>query len=246
MLSPERRRNWALVTSLGVAIGVVVIVYPYALEGAVTRFGVRTVAAALCALAVAGLLAPRGSLASLSRTGTAPTLLFPALLGLAAVTGSRTWLLLVPALVYVTLAAVFAASLRAGDSLIERGARFLAPDVPDFIRPYCRKVTAVWVAFFLASAVAIGALAVADAPGWWRAYSGGVVYGLMIAISVAEFFVRKTWFRYYFHGGPFDRLWSRLFPAEKTAAGRRSMYYIERFRAEAAARRGGATPGGSG
>jgi uncharacterized membrane protein len=235
VLSPERRRNWVVVTALGVAIGVVVIAYPYALEGAVSRFGVRTVAAGLCALAVAGLLAPRGSVASLSRTGTTPTLLFPLLLGLAALTGSRTWLMLVPALVYVTLAAVFAASLRGEDSLIERGARYLAPDVPDFIRPYCRKVTAVWVAFFLASALAIGVLAVADAPDWWRVYSGGAVYGLMLAITIAEFFVRKTWFRYYFHGGPFDRLWSRLFPAGDTPAGRRSMEYIERFRAEAAA-----------
>ena len=125
MLSPERRRNWVVVTALGVAIGVVVIAYPYALEGAVSRFGVRTVAAGLCALAVAGLLAPRGSVASLSRTGTTPTLLFPLLLGLAALTGSRTWLMLVPALVYVTLAAVFAASLRGEDSLIERGARHI-------------------------------------------------------------------------------------------------------------------------
>jgi hypothetical protein len=57
----------------------------------------------------------------------------------------------------------------------------------------------------------------------------------MLAITIAEFFVRKTWFRYYFHGGPFDRLWSRLFPAGDTPAGRRSMEYIERFRAEAAA-----------
>ena len=171
---------------------------------------------------------------------------FPVLLGLATLTGSRTWLLLVPALVYVTLAAVCAASLRDEDSLIERGARYLAPDVPDFVRPYCRKVTTVWIAFFLASATAIGALAIADAPGLWRAYSGGTVYGLMLAITVAEFFVRKTWFRYYFHGGPFDRVWSRLFPADKTPAGRRSMEYIERFREEAAARSGGATPGDSG
>ena len=53
-----------------------------------------------------------------------------------------------------------------------------------------------------------------------------------LALSVVEFLFRKSWFRYYFRGGPFDRLWSRLFPAERTAQGRRSIEAIRRYREE--------------
>jgi hypothetical protein len=53
----------------------------------------------------------------------------------------------------------------------------------------------------------------------------------MGALTVLEFLFRKTWFRHYFHGGPFERLWSRLFPAEHTARGRRSQRTIEEYRA---------------
>jgi hypothetical protein len=55
----------------------------------------------------------------------------------------------------------------------------------------------------------------------------------MLLASGVEFLVRKTWFRYYFRGGPFDRLWARLFPAERTARGRRSAEAIRRYRKEA-------------
>jgi hypothetical protein len=60
----------------------------------------------------------------------------------------------------------------------------------------------------------------------------------MGGFAAAEFLVRKTWFRYYFHGGPFERFWAWLFPAERTARGRRSLAYIEAYRAERARRSG--------
>ena len=109
--------------------------------------------------------------------------------------------------------------------------RRLVPEAPDFIRGYCRVVTALWVVFFLASAAAIAWLAFAGSGAAWLAATSRDVWIAMIALSALEFFVRKTWFRYYFHGGPFDRLWSRLFPAERTSRGRRSQRYIEAYRA---------------
>jgi hypothetical protein len=83
--------------------------------------------------------------------------------------------------------------------------------------------------------VAIAGLALAGRLEAWRAFTGWIVYAAMLVFGAVEFLVRKTWFRYYFHGGPFDRLWSRLFPAEATAAGRRSQAYIRARRAEIAA-----------
>jgi uncharacterized membrane protein len=236
MLSAERLPNWMLVFTLAAAVGIAVVAYPYALDVVLERFGVRAVASALLGLALISLLLPGRGVASMLATGAAPALGFPVLLGLAAITRERLYLLLIPSLVYLTLASVFRASLRGPDSLIEKGARRMAPYIPDFTRPYCRKLTAVWAAFFLASAILIAVLAWADLPGWWRAYSGGLIYALMGAIAAIEFLVRKTHFRYYYHGGLFDRLWSRLFPAENTEQGRASLEYIRRFREQLAAR----------
>jgi uncharacterized membrane protein len=152
------------------------------------------------------------------------------LLGLAAVSGDARFLRLAAAWVYLGLAALFAASLRGSSSILERAARWLVPEAPPFIRGYCRVVTAAWVVFFLASAAAIGWLAVAGTAEAWLGAAGRDVWIAMGALSLLEFLVRKTWFRYYFHGGPFERLWSRLFPAERTARGRRSLRYIEAYR----------------
>lgn len=154
-----------------------------------------------------------------------------ALVALTLATGDARFLRVVPAAVYLGLAAWFAASLRGPGSIIETAARWLVPEAPDFIRAYCRVVTALWVAFFLACAGAIAWLAVTGSRAAWLAAVGRDVWIAMLAFVGVEFLVRKTWFRYYFHGGPFDRLWSRLFPAERTARGRRSLRYIEAYRA---------------
>jgi uncharacterized membrane protein len=234
--SAGRVRNWLLVAGLAAAVGVAVIAYPFAIEELLTRFGARAVAAALLALTLTSLLLPGRGVARMRATGTTPALGFPVLLALAAITRERIYLLLIPSLVYLTLASVFYSSLRGPDSLIEKGARSIAPYIPDFTRPYCRKLTAVWAAFFLASAILIAALAWAELPGWWRAYSGGLIYALMGAIAAVEFLVRKTYFRYYYHGGLFDRVWSRWFPAENTAQGRASLESIRSFREQLATR----------
>jgi len=159
-----------------------------------------------------------------------------ALLATAAASGDPRPLRLAPAWVYASLAALFAASLRGGGSILESVARWLVPEAPGFIRGYCRATTAAWAAVFLANAAAIAWLALAGPPeAWWR-FAGRDVWLAMAGFAAAEFLVRKTWFRYYFRGGPFERLWSRLFPAERTARGRRSLAYIEAYRAELARR----------
>jgi uncharacterized membrane protein len=232
---PRRLRNWIVVGACIAAITAVVVAYPYFLKVATLRFGVSGAALALLAL-VAGSLAISRQLLSgpqftgALRSGAAPTLGIPLLLLAAAFTGELVWMQLAPCLVYLTLAELFRASLRAEASIIEMGARWLVPETPDFVRSYCRKVTALWVGFFAGSAVLIAALAVSGAQAWWELYTGQLVYASMMAISAVEFFVRKTWFRYYFHMGPFDRLWSTLFPAQNTPQGRRSEAYIRLFK----------------
>ena len=222
----ERTWGWIAAAGLALAVGALAFVYPHLLESALARHGVRGSAAGLLVLAgLWGFLAARARRAD-PGVGRWPGVALAGLLAGAIFTGERVFLLLVPAVVYLALAAFFQASLAGGDSIIERVVRRVLPQAPDFIRSYCRKVTRVWVVFFAACALVIAGLAIAGPQSRWELFTGAVVYTLMIALSTVEFFVRKTWFRYYFFGGPFDRLWSRLFPAENTPQGRRSAEYI--------------------
>jgi len=225
----RRLRNWASVGVLAVFIGLGVVAYPFALAAAVPRLGVSGVAAALLLMAALsfGLSGRRGVEAL--RGGAVPSIGIPILLAAAALSGRELYLRLVPSAVYLTLAGWFYASLRSDDSIIERVARLMVPEAPGFIRPYCRKVTGLWAIFFAASAILVAAFALAGNRPWWELFTGKLIYALMIAASLVEFLVRKTWFRYYFHGGWFDRVWGRLFPPENTPEGRRSMQYISDY-----------------
>jgi len=232
--SPRRKRieNWLVVGSATAAIGVVVLAYPYAMEVASERLGIRGAALALLGLVAISMAVQGRSIMRALRGGGAPSLGIPLVLAAAAATERSVFLQLVPVFVYWTLGEVARTSLREGDSLIEQAVRYLIPEAPDFVRPYCRRLTALWSLFFFASAAGIMVLAWLGPPGWWRAFTSLWIYVAMLVVSIVEFFVRKTWFRYYFHDGPFDRLWSRLFPAEATPQGRESLEHIRRFRAE--------------
>ena len=242
MISPKRKRalNWLVVSALGAAIGVFGLAYPYAIARAIEAYGVRGVALGFLAFAAATLvtplLLPNRALGSALRSGASPTLGIPFALLAAVVTGSSAFLQLVPAFIYWAIAAFVRVSLRSEVSLLERGVFYLVPEAPDFVRPYLRKLTALWAYYFAGAGVVIAVLAFVGPAGWWRAFTGGWIYAAMGALTIVEFFVRKTWFRYYFHNGPFDRLWSRWFPAENTAQGRKSMESIREFREQKAGR----------
>lgn len=230
-LNSERRRVALTVAASGAWIAVLALVYPFALEAALGRLGVRAVSLGLAAIAFASLLL-RGPARGSRAIGAAGLL---TLLLAAAVSEASVWLRLVPAWVYACLAGATAASLGGPRSMVERAARWLVPEAPDFIGSYCRVVTALWSALFFASAAAIGMLAVSGTPEAWRSFAGGWLWIAMAAVSAVEFLVRKTWFRYYARGGPFERLWSAWFPADRTARGRRSMAAIARWKERIAA-----------
>ena len=223
----SERRPGALTAALaGAAVGVLAVLYPFALERVLAAVGVRALSLLLLGL-LAGSLSLRGSLRGERGAASAG---LAGILVVAATTGDAHMLRLVPAWVYLGLAALFAASLRSQGSIIEAAARWLVPEAPPFIRDYCRLVTALWAIFFVASAAIISWLAIAASHESWMLYTSRTVWLAMAGLSMVEFFVRKTWFRYYFRGGPFERVWAKLFPAERTARGRRSMSYIEEYR----------------
>jgi uncharacterized membrane protein len=227
--SPESRR--ALVAGAALALAACLAAYPLLLGPLLLRAGVRSTALALGVVAGVGLALPAPALAGV-RPARWPRWGIALLLGLAALTGERRALFLVPACVYLGLAAFFQASLRGGDSLIHFAVRRALPAAPDFVGPYCRALTRLWAFFFAGCALGVAGLALWGSADAWAAWTGWRLYALMLLASGAEFLVRKTWFRYYFRGGPFDRLWSRLFPAERTARGRRSADAIRAYRAQ--------------
>jgi uncharacterized membrane protein len=97
---------------------------------------------------------------------------------------------LYPALVSAAFLGVFAYSLLAPPSIIERMARGRGPALPPFVVRYTRRVTQVWCLFFLVNGcIALGTALWAPA-AIWSLYTGVVSYVLMGLLFAAEYLVR--------------------------------------------------------
>jgi uncharacterized membrane protein len=222
LAEPARPGRGAL--ALGLAFAALALVWPFVEDGLVTQLGVRALALAFLAATIASLFTARGGLPRELSLGPLDTAAFIGLPLAAAVTDERAFLLLVPAWLYAALARIFAASLRAERSVVERAAMRLEPNAPDFIGPYCRAVTAFWAVVFLLNALGIAALALFAPPAWWRAYTGWISWLVFGALSLGEFIVRKAHFRNY-DGGPIDSAFEFFFPADGNEMGRRANAY---------------------
>jgi uncharacterized membrane protein len=212
--------------------GIFFLAYPLIVYYAYTRLETRALAILLFALyAISIAIRFRGSAAEIwlvlrQHIGLA------VLIAIALVTGNSTVLLFMPVIISLYLLWTFSASLRSGMPMIERFARIVEDDLPDFTIPYCRKVTIIWCAFLAGNALCVLILALAAPLEWWALYSGLISYLLIGTIFLGEFLIHKIWFRY-FGDGPLDRALSRLFPPERTENGRRSLaYQAQRERGE--------------
>src|SRR5512139_2579646 len=126
--------------ALGVFQAVLFAAYPFVVYFGYQRLETRALGGLLLGLYGASLLLRiRGSAAELWGL-LRQHLGLVLLIGLAIVTGERRVLLLLPMAVSLYLLATFAWSLRAGPPIVERMARLVDPDLPDFCVPYCRKV----------------------------------------------------------------------------------------------------------
>ena len=205
--------------------------YPWIVDFALTRYGVRVVALVALALGSISLLASWRR----SRRSDHPKLVLCAqlcglsLAALAATLAARWPLLLVPGLIQLFLALIFWRSLALERSMVERVARMMQPYAPEWISGYCRGVTALWTLFFLLNAALILALALLASETAWTRYTGGGLYLVALALQGVEAAARKLWFRNY-GNSPIDRLIRRLFPPEDTERGRRSMAHIREMR----------------
>jgi uncharacterized membrane protein len=188
------------------------IAYPALIYLAVSVAQPRTVAAVALLLIAARLaFTSPGELVGYVRALGLPVLAVALILAAAAVWNSPTSLLLTPALVSVALLAVFTRSLAKGQPMAEKFARLQIDDPTDAEIRYCRRVTIVWCAFFLANGLAAAWLAVAGNLETWALYTGFFSYVLVGILFASEFTYRHWRFRRYL-GALTDPLFRRVFP----------------------------------
>jgi uncharacterized membrane protein len=166
------------------------VLYPLIAIAAVHTIGPAAAVAIIIVLLGARLLLPvlRGLPLSLSLA------LLPVLVAIAAIASFDRPLSvrLYPVFMNAAMLAAFATTLWKPPSMIERFARMFEPDLPQSGVRYTRKVTFVWVGFFLLN----GALALWSAlqPGWsiWVLYNGFVAYLAAGILFAGEYIVRQN------------------------------------------------------
>lgn len=96
-----------------------------------------------------------------------------------------------PSLISVLLLCVFGLSLKFGPPMVERIARVREPDLPEAAIPYTRKVTWVWVGFFVVNGMVSAAMTLWAPLAWWTLYNGLLVYVVMGVLFAGEWLLRR-------------------------------------------------------
>ena len=96
-----------------------------------------------------------------------------------------------PSLICALLLAAFGLSLKFGPPMIERIARVTEPDLPPVAVRYTRKVTWLWVVFFLVNGTVSGLLAKWGPLSWWTFYNGILAYSVMGVLFLGEWLLRQ-------------------------------------------------------
>ena len=140
-----------------------------------------------------------------------PVLLIGGVLVGAALLNEGRLFLFVPVLINAALLISFGRTLVVGPSMVESLARRRFGTVPPEHVDYCRRVTQIWCAFFLANSALILSLALWAPLEYWALYTGVIAYVLVGTVFAAEMTYRSWRFRRY-AGDVTDVFFRRLFP----------------------------------
>lgn len=175
--------------SLYIVFAAAGVAYPF-----LVYFGLRVVSPAILAVVLVVIL---GARLLFERGGDARRRLAPVfasaavgaavLVALSPLAGLKSY----PIFLSLALAVLFAYSLWRPPTAIEQIARIRHPDLPPGALPYLRKVTLVWLGFFLANAAVSAATAMSGNLELWMLYNGFVSYILMGVLFIAELIVRR-------------------------------------------------------
>ncbi|WP_413044383.1 hypothetical protein [Pseudomonas sp. YJ42] len=171
-----------------IALGLLLagLAYPFAVYLGLEHLSPRLFALLLGALWLARMFS--GKQTPLSRTLATAALLFCLLLGLAGEPALLRWY---PVLISLALLGLFAGSLCSGMPIIERFARLSEPELPPAAVRYTRRVTWVWVGYFVVNASIASGLALWAPLSWWTLYTGLIAYLLMGLLFTGEWLVRQ-------------------------------------------------------
>lgn len=118
------------------------------------------------------------------------TILVVSFLLMSFIFGNDTGLLFYPVIINAALALVFSYSLANPPPVIERLARLTQADLPPHAIAYTRKVTKVWLGFFIINAIIACYTALFTNLETWTLYNGLIAYILMGVLFTAEYLVR--------------------------------------------------------
>lgn len=104
--------------------------------------------------------------------------------------GNQQGLKLYPVLVNAAMLLLFASSLYAKQSIIERMARIKEPDLPESGVRYTKKVTIIWCVFFTLNGLIALFTALWASNEIWLFYNGFLAYVLIGVLVVTEWIVR--------------------------------------------------------
>ncbi|VEI65075.1 Predicted membrane protein [Serratia quinivorans] len=169
----------------------VLLLYPLAVWFGLARWGTTVLAPLLVAVFTLRLILLRSKLRQQIWLGKALAML-GILLALASwVLKQSHWLLYYPVLVNALLLLLFAYSLFAPPTVVERLARITEPQLDAAGVAYTRKVTQVWCGFFIVNGAIALATCLSGDITLWTLYNGGISYLLMGALMGIEWIVRK-------------------------------------------------------
>jgi len=173
---------------VGGALALLTALYPFLVYFGLAHVAPRTIGLALIALLALRLALgwratpPGGRAAALGVVGALALLM--TIDGLAAT-------MAYPVLVNAAFAALFAASLLKGPTAIERIARLVEPTLDRPGIAYTRRVTQVWLGFFVVNGAVSWATAVYGTLEQWTLYNGLIAYLLIGALFGGEYLVRR-------------------------------------------------------
>lgn len=173
------------------AVWLVLLLYPLAVWVGLTHWGTALLAPLLAGVFSLRLLMLRGKLRQQMWLGKALAIV-GILLALASWALKQShWLLYYPVLVNAILLLLFAYSLFAPPTVVERLARITEPQLDAAGIAYTRRVTQAWCGFFIVNgAIALTTCLSGDIT-LWTLYNGGISYLLMGALMGIEWIVRK-------------------------------------------------------
>ena len=109
----------------------------------------------------------------------------------------------IPVVINLALAALFASTLRAGEEpMIARFARRERGALEPELRGYTRRLTVVWVAFFIVMAAVAVSFSLAGWTTAWLAFALFGNYALIAALLVGEYLYRRRRFSHLRHATP--------------------------------------------